>query len=180
MLEASVRRRALSSFTLGLLLGGAATALAFWLGGELLSLKSLPDEWRLGVVTTVLATLLGREFGLVPIRLPENRRLVPETVFRLGPGLGPFQFGLEMGSGIRTYVPSAVPYMAVTGLVLLTGPLQASVIGCGFGLGRALMTSGAIAIGNASLWDNEWLSHRRIIVGALAVCMSAAVLTLAM
>lgn len=29
--------------------------------------------------------------------LPQNRRLVPESVFRLGPFYGPFEFGVRWG-----------------------------------------------------------------------------------
>jgi hypothetical protein len=73
------------------------------------------------------------------LRLPESRRQIPAAVFGGGLVRGAFRFGLEMGSGVRTYVPSPAPY--VLALVVLLGwlPLALALLAAvGFGIGRAL------------------------------------------
>jgi len=70
--------------------------------------------------------------------LPENRRLIPSEVFNYGMVRGAFQFGAELGTGVRTFVPSPAPYLLLLALVLgqLT-LMHAWLIGLGFGLARA-------------------------------------------
>ncbi|MDQ2584896.1 hypothetical protein [Saccharothrix yanglingensis] len=131
------------AFRAGLLLGGAITAAALLVVGSLLRVP-LPGWLRWALVALALAALLLREAGVLRFTLPENRRLVPEGVFRLGRLLGPLQFGLEMGTGVRTYLPSGLPYAAALAVLLTAPPSGALWTGVGFGLGRALMTTAAL------------------------------------
>lgn len=75
--------------------------------------------------------------GLLP--LPENRRQIPTRVFEGGLVRGAFRFGFEMGTGVRTYVPSPAPYILLLVLLLAWLPLGLALLAAvGFGLGRAL------------------------------------------
>ena len=53
----------------------------------------LPQPARWAIVGAALCVVLLHESGVLRLRLPENRRLVPQSVFRLGRHLGPLAFG---------------------------------------------------------------------------------------
>jgi hypothetical protein len=140
----------------------------------------LPEAARWAVVAVVAAVVLLQERGVLRFRLPENRRLVPETVLRLGRHLGPLQFGVEMGTGVRTYLPSPVPYVCAVVVLLLAPPLAALCAGIGFGLGRGLMTVSHLRYGDDDGWSRQWQRHRPLLAGAtwaaFAVALAAATL----
>jgi hypothetical protein len=150
------------AFCAGLLLGGAGTATVLVVAGSLIR-APVPPPVRWAAVGVALCAVLLRERGVVRFPLPENRRLVPDSVLRLGRHLGPLQFGLEMGTGVRTYLPSGLPYVGAVA-VLLTAPVSAGLgAGLGFGLGRALMTTSSLRYDADSGWDGAWLRHRRLL-----------------
>ena len=146
------------AFCAGLLCGGALSAIVLVVAGSLLR-APLPDVVRGAVVAAALGAVLLREAGVWSFRLPENRRLVPDTVFRLGRHLGPLQFGLEMGTGARTYLPSGLPYVAAIAVALTASVPAALCAGAGFGLGRALMTTANLRYDGENGWDGEWRAH---------------------
>ncbi|MCP3802564.1 hypothetical protein NLX83_25155 [Allokutzneria sp. A3M-2-11 16] len=155
------------AFCAGLVVGGALTATGLVVVGSLIR-APLPDAVRWSIVAAALVPVLLRDFGVLSFALPENRRLVPESVFRLGPHLGPLQFGIEMGTAMRTYLPSGLPYIGGL-VVLLFAPLPLGLCaGVGFGLGRALMTTSNVRYRGD--WDAEWARHAR----TLAALMTAA------
>jgi hypothetical protein len=101
----------------------------------------------LGPISRVILLCLGAGFiWLVKqgplgrfVSLPESRRQIPAEVFRGGPVPGAYRFGFELGTGVRTYIPSPAPYLLL--LSILVGSLTlggALLIALGFGLGRAL------------------------------------------
>ncbi|MDQ7803095.1 hypothetical protein Q5425_05105 [Amycolatopsis sp. A133] len=165
------------AFCAGLVCGGACAALVLIVAGSLLR-APLPDFARWAAVAAALGAVLLRETGVWSFRLPENRRLVPETVFRHGRHLGPLQFGFEMGTGARTYLPSGLPYAAAAA-VALTAALPAALgAGAGFGLGRALMTTANLRYDPDNGWDGEWRAHGRelrFLTGAAFVVPLAAI-----
>lgn len=72
------------------------------------------------------------------VSLPQNRRQIPSEVFGAGLVKGAFRFGFEMGTGVRTYMPSPAPYILL--LTVLFGQLNlacALLVAVGFALGRA-------------------------------------------
>lgn len=101
-------------------------------------LAPLPLAIRAAVSGIALLMSIPSEvLGLGP-RLPQTRRLVPERVALDGHS-GLFQFGFEMGTGVRTFVTSSTPY-AVAGIAALSGSLlYGLLVGLGFGLGRAVV-----------------------------------------
>ena len=70
--------------------------------------------------------------------LPENRRQVTQAVLGRGPVHGAAQFGFEMGTGVRTFMTSASPYLLASWLVLFATPWALLVSALGFALGRGL------------------------------------------
>lgn len=131
------------AFGLGLVAGGALVAMALVVLGSLVR-PLLPERLAWAVVAVAFVVIGAREFGLVRFALPQNARLVPETVFRHGPFWGPFEFGFEMGTGMRTYVTSGLPYVVLL-VVAMLPPWQAALVaGCGFGAGRFVMTASSL------------------------------------
>lgn len=129
---------------------------SWWLGG--------PARPVALVVVAVLLVL--RDRGILRFRLPENQRLVPEQVFRHGSFLGPMQFGLEMGTGMRTFVTSWLPYLVVVWIVIDPQFPQAMCLAMGFASGRLLMAVQSIRSGDVTAWvgrfralsDNHWIT----------------------
>jgi hypothetical protein len=148
------------AFCGGLVLGGVTTATGLLLTGSLIRLVAPPAVWR-WVLLAAVAGLLLRELGLVRFWLPQNARQVPEQVSRHGRLFGPLQFGFEVGTGVRTYAPSALPYGAALAVLLLAGPVAALVTGLGFGLGRSAMTLGNLFYSDDNTWDDAWIAHER-------------------
>ena len=73
------------------------------------------------------------------VTLPETRRQIPAQVFGGSLTNGAYRFGFELGTGVRTYAPSAAPYILLLALVLAHTTLANAVMaGLGFGLGRAV------------------------------------------
>jgi hypothetical protein len=158
------------AFDAGLVVGGMISATVLVVAGSLIR-APLPQPARWAVVGAALCAIGLKELGIVSFTLPENKRLVPESVFRLGRHLGPLQFGIEMGTGARTYLPSGLPYVAAVAVALIAPVPAALCAGIGFGLGRALMTTSNLHYsGGDGAWDGEWLRYGR----RLALMMGAA------
>jgi hypothetical protein len=157
------------AFCVGLVAGGAVTATVLLVAGSLVR-APLSEPARRVVVGAALCVVLLGEMGILRFTLPQNRRLVPESVFRLGRHLGPLAFGLEMGTGARTYLPSGLPYAGGAAVLLLASVPAALCAGAGFGLGRALMTASNLRYSADSSWDDQWVLRRR----ELASMMGAA------
>jgi hypothetical protein len=73
------------------------------------------------------------------IALPEARRQIPAEVFGGSLSRGAYRFGFELGTGVRTYVPSPAPYILLLAVFLAQTTLaNAILVGLGFGFGRAV------------------------------------------
>lgn len=134
----------------------------------------LPAAFRLGAIAAVAVFVLAGECGLHRISLPHRRAQVPSTVIAAGGEAGALRFGFEMGSGVRTHMPSNLPYLPLTAVLLISTWPAALAAGLGFGLGRAAMALGRYHSGDGSWWDSQWQRHERPLRIALAV--TAAVL----
>lgn len=75
--------------------------------------------------------------------------------------MAPFQFGFEMGTGLRTLLPTAAPHLIAAAVLLTPGMtlLAALATGLGFGFGRTgTMWLGYILSGvTRSVWLRPWL-----------------------
>jgi hypothetical protein len=108
------------AFGVGLVVGGLLSAAVLVTVGSLVRLVAPPAFWA-AMIAVWFAVVALREVGALSFGLPQNARLVPESVLRHGRFWGPFEFGLEMGTGVRTYVTSGLAYVVVPVLALLAG-----------------------------------------------------------
>lgn len=153
MLNSPVWRGApLYAFGLGLIVGGVVTSFVVMVLGSLVR-WAVPVTALIALSVAWFAVIAVRELGWVSFGLPQNARLVPESVFRHGRFFGPFEFGFEMGTGVRTYVTSGLPYVAVLVVACFASPLAAVLAGVGFGLGRTLMTMANLRFSADGEWD---------------------------
>ncbi len=162
------------------MLGALLSALVLWVAAGLVT--PVPATVRYGIVVAVAVAGVLRDAGVVRFPLPQNARQVPQAVLTGDAARGSLRFGFEMGTGVRTYVSSTVPYVLAVAL-LLTGPglLTAVATGAGFGLGRALTPAARYASRDGGTWDA--VLHRHLpaikVVGGLAVAAALAVLLFA-
>jgi hypothetical protein len=167
-------------FGAGLLLGAL---LVGFVAGALGALPQalLPAPVRYTLFALVAVPVLLREVGLVRFPVPQNARLVPEDVQHLR-RWGALQFGFEMGTGVRTYSPSALPHL-VLAAVLLVVPLPAAfALAAGFALGRLAMPLLSNLWSDDGSWTHVWARSEPVVrpllaltcVGSLAAAMLAA------
>ncbi|KAB1162389.1 hypothetical protein F6X68_00035 [Micromonospora sp. AMSO12t] len=116
----------------------------------------MPVPWRYAGIVAVAVLGLLREVGLVPIRLPQNARQVPQDVLQRSLRRGALQFGFEMGTGVRTYVSASAPYVLAVALLLGGQRLHVAMLaGIGFGVGRAMTPLARRAAGTGDTWDAD-------------------------
>jgi hypothetical protein len=113
------------------------------------------------------------------VALPHRRAQVPSTVISASASAGALQFGFEMGSGVRTHMPSNLPYLPLVAVLLVGSWGPALLAGLGFGLGRAAMALGRHHGRDAAWWDRQWQRHGRrlrIILALVAALLAVVVL----
>lgn len=144
----------LGPLALGLVLGGSASALGFWLLSGLAQPIWAPA--RAVLLTVLVLAALATDALDLRWRWPQNARQVPQAVRRRTPNVAMLQFGFELGTGLRTFVTSRAPYVVVG--VLLLGGLSlptALALGAGFGAGRTLMPIMRAWHPHPSDWDRR-------------------------
>jgi hypothetical protein len=174
MLISSVwRGSARAYFVLGLLLGGLGVGVGISAIHAVLFSWWVPQSaapW-IGVAVVLLAALI--DLRVLSVRLPQNARQVPERVQLAGPRYGALQFGAEMGTGLRTFMTSALPH-AVALCVILAVPTPASIAaGVGFASGRVLVPLARAVPGN----DPEWTVSFDRFAAVIRLALAAALLT---
>jgi hypothetical protein len=126
-------------FLLGTVLGATLTAVVAWVLSGLAAPLGMTARLTVLGVMALFVWLCKHSPYLKNVKLPEARRQIPAEVFGGSLKRGAYQFGFELGTGVRTYAPAAAPYLLL--LVLLLGHLTLGValaIGIGYGLGRAV------------------------------------------
>lgn len=168
---------ALVLFSAGLVLGGTLSALVLYVASGLAA--PAPETARYGIVVALAAAGALRDAGVVRFPLPQNARQVPQEVLTRNVARGSLRFGFELGTGVRTYVSSTVPYVLAAALLLSTPDLPtAAVTGAGFGLGRALTPLARYTSRTGESWDGVLRTHLRTITagGGLAATVGLALL----
>jgi hypothetical protein len=127
------------------------------LAGSLVQAVTSPAV-AVGLLGALAVFVLVGEFGAHRWLLPHRPAQVPSAVIDQGPDLGALRFGYEMGTGMRTHMPSNLPYLAVASLVLLGSWPHGLLTGLGFGLGRSWMALGRHYSQAPERWDGQW--HR--------------------
>ncbi|MFD1939565.1 MULTISPECIES: hypothetical protein [Nonomuraea] len=142
-------------FNSGLMLGALVSGAVV---GAVAGIASVvPEPVRLWTLLPVVSVIMSFELIGRPLSLPQNRRLVPQDVIPKAEFEGPLQFGFEMGTGVRTYTPTALPHLLVA-VVVLAGGLGAGLLaGIGFGAGRALMPYLRSRSDDPRQWDRDML-----------------------
>jgi hypothetical protein len=154
-------------FGTGLLLGAVLVAfVAAVLGALPQALLPAPVRWVL--FGLVALPVLARECGIVRFPVPQNARLVPEDVQHLREW-GALQFGFEMGTGMRTYSPSALPHLVLVAVVLVVPFPAAFALAAGFAAGRLAMPLLSNAWSNDGAWTSLWNSSERLARSLLAL-----------
>ncbi|HEX5740448.1 MAG TPA: hypothetical protein VFY17_02700 [Pilimelia sp.] len=159
-------------FHRGLVLGGAATGVLALLPAAVAQ-AVLPPGGRAVAALLLAAVCLAADAGLLPVRLPQNARQVPSTVVVDTAGEGALRFGFEMGTGLRTYLPSHLPYAALGVAQLLTPWWLTPLAGAAFGAGRTVVVRAVLRAGDATAWDAAHHRHRRVVqpvLWAAALC----------
>ena len=164
-------------FSIGLLAGALVSASVLWLASGIGD--AVPDRVSAGVVVAGLAVAFARDYGLLHLWLPENRRLVPQTVLRNRLPRMALQFGFEMGTGARTLVPATAPYVVAVAIVLLEPSyLAAALAATGFAAGRALVPWARFAANDGDRWDQRLTMRTRSIIRCTAVLLIAPIAVL--
>jgi hypothetical protein len=136
---------------------------------------ALPPALRVGMIAAVGVFVLAGECGVHHMVLPHRRAQVPSTAIAAGGDAGALRFGFEMGSGVRTHMPSNLPYLPLAAVLLVSSWPAALACGLGFGLGRAAMALGRHYSGDGIWWDSQW--HRYERVARLTLTLAATLLT---
>lgn len=137
-----------------------------------------PEGVRALLLVGTALVILAIEMGWFRLALPQNRRQVPAWVIQDGSRSGALQFGYELGTGLRTYVPSSFPHLALVAVLLHAGWAQGLVAGMAFGLGRAAMTLARHYHWDSDEWDNGLVRNRRLVRALLGIAAAVAVYTL--
>ena len=133
----------------------------------------LPGPLRAAVVGAAAVVVLGRELGAWRFRVPENARLVPEDVQHHG-HWGALQFGFEMGTGMRTYSPSALPHLVLLATVLVVPLPVAPAVAAGFAAGRWAMPVLSNGWSDDGGWTEVWSAAEPVVRPLLAVACAGA------
>jgi hypothetical protein len=140
------------ALVVGLLVGASTMAGALWLSSGLLAW--LPEPVRDTALLGLVLVALWRDLGLVTFPLPERTTLVPRQIFEAGLGRGAFRFGIELGVGFRTRLPTSVPYVLAAALLLGLPDLpEAALIAISFAAGRSVAPVHRLVTKAGEQWD---------------------------
>ncbi|WP_053174343.1 hypothetical protein [Nonomuraea sp. SBT364] len=152
-----------------MLFGGLTSASLLFLLGSLLG--SWRETLAIPLLAIVTAITVAYECGWRRFELPSAKRLVPQEVIGRGPVIGALQFGFEMGTGARTFMPTFLPYITITLLLTSSSFGEAGLAGLGFGLGRAAMVTARYFYGDPDEWDGELAGILRYLPWAFMIIM---------
>ena len=125
-----------TAFFLGAVIGGSIAAFVLLLpAAALMTYAPGPIPFVLAAVV-VLAVMLGT---LGFMRLPLVTRQARPSLGTLPPTVAAFVFGMELGTGVRTFTSSVVLYLLTVPALLSTPPSQLVLAGAAFGAVRGLV-----------------------------------------
>jgi hypothetical protein len=131
--------RIAAAYLAGTSSGAALTAVVAWILSGFA--EPLPEGARVALLAVGAVLVWATKHGALAgrVTLPEARRQIPAQVFGGSLAAGAYRFGFELGTGVRTHLPSAAPYVLLL-ILLLARPTLAGalLVGLGFGFGRAL------------------------------------------
>lgn len=173
MLASSVWRGViLHWFIGGLFIGAAITATMAVLIGSLVQ-PLFPAGLEVLALGLLGGSVFLAEVGVYQLRLPQANRQVRQWVASEG-SPGAFQFGVEMGTGLRTFSTSNLPHVALLAVLLHPDPTTALIAAVGFASGRSMMTVSRLRSGDAEAWDTDWHESERRIRQILTLAVALA------
>jgi hypothetical protein len=133
-----------------------------------------PSSGAVLVVAVAAIALAGYDLRVRKVNLPQRRELIPQEVFFRSHAGGFLRFGLEFGSGLRTFVTSASPYILIVMMLgLSTSFTQVVLVGAAFGFGRSIGPLQAV-LAEDRFWSQDLTSTSRL-VERLGSVLAAAV-----
>lgn len=161
----------------GLAAGGALSGTGIGLLAALLPWS--PTAGSAVVVAAIAVSLAGYDLVIGKVDLPQRRSLIPQEVFFRGHELGFLRFGIAFGSGMRTFVTSASPYIVIAMMLGIAASFtQVVIAGLAFGAGRAIGPLQAV-LAEEAYWSDDLARTARPVersgsVLAAAVAVAAA------
>jgi len=153
------------------------TAVALWLLSGLA--EPLPELARHAALLLAAGIAVLRDAGVLRLPLPQRGWQVPQHVLHGGAVGGAVRFGVELGTGVRTYLSATTPYVLALALLLGTGGVGTAVaLGGGFGMGRAATPSVRMLSGDQDAWDGRLRRNARPLVTVGAVATAVALLAM--
>lgn len=159
----------LAAYVAGTTNGALVTALAAWVLSGFA--EPLGAGARAGLLVAGAAFVWLCKHGPLAgrVRLPEARRQIPAHVFGGSLVRGAYRFGFELGTGVRTYVPSTAPYILLLAVVIARPTLAATIlVGLGYGLGRAVPVALQLTAAGRLSAANPFLSRPGVAASAAA------------
>lgn len=149
--------------------------MALWLLSGLV--QPVPQPVRHGALLAAAGIAVLRDAGILRLPLPQRSWQVPQDVLRGGAVRGAVRFGLELGTGVRTYLSASAPYVLALAL-LLVGPAlgAAAAAGAGFGIGRAGTPLARLLSRDQDGWDSRLRRSVRPLATVAAAAMAVALL----
>lgn len=176
-----IGRWSLAVFGLGACCGALCTLTGLWLLSGLFAPLHLVV--RAVMLLIIAAAAVARDLELVHIDLPQAARQIPRTVLQAGPLRGAFQFGFELGTGVRTYITGSAPYVAAAAVLLLAPPLPlVAVAAAGVAIGRTLPLLQALGDERPRVLLDMSAAHRSLAAATATLtlaCVSAITLLVA-
>lgn len=172
--------RAAAAYVAGATVGGAVLGGYMGLLSWLTRRTPLPTDLRVGIAFAIAAVCLAADARLGGLRLPDHPRQVDETwVDRYRPWAYAGGFGVQIGSGLCTYVMTNAVYTITLAGAVLLAPRTALLVGVAFGATRgATILFGSVVTSPGRLRSFHRLLERTA-VPSLAVTMLAQVALLA-
>lgn len=156
-------------YQVGLVAGGLAAGV---LWASLFSLLPPWDGPNSGLSTIIVVACLAvaaaaRDMGFISYPLPERRRQVPQSILWAPRSSGSLQFGFELGTGMRTYLPGSAPVLALAMALVIDVPFLWVLAGyVGFGAGRGFVLIERRLATSGDMWDRKVRESRRAVLVA--------------
>lgn len=140
-------------------------------------LSPVPQVVRLGCAALLIVALAVLDLLTRRLPLPQRSTLIPQHVFSRGLARGLLRFGVEYGTGVRTLIPGAAPYLCAVYLVLANQPWWLTLsAGAVFGFSRSVAILQFVLLGRDG-WAQFLTGHSRILERTGTVLAAALLLT---
>jgi hypothetical protein len=168
----------LAAFAAGAFLGGLATLVAAYVLGGFVSW--MPSDARVAAAAAACVVVLAHSLGIAAVPVPQRRAMIPIERFDRRQAAAHFLFGLELGSGLRTYLPSLAPHLLAAFALAHVVPIWSlPLLAAGWAAGRSLPLVARLGDGRRGGWAGQVaLRSRAARVGGVATVASGGLILL--